>query len=90
LQEKFKHADVVGVEGNFNKENAQKFIDALRLHVENPDVLQIIGTYRGDAVIHYYDLTTNINVMTDLDGAFKSVWELNSDQQENLKQRGSL
>jgi len=90
LQEKFKHAKAFGITGNYNKERAGKFIDTVRAHVENPDVQQIIGTYRRQPVIHYYHPETHVNVMTSLDGEFYSGWELSKPQQDNLEQRGSL
>ena len=90
LQKKFKHASVLGIEGNYNKENAQKFRGAIRAFVEDPEVQQIVGTFRRDPVIHYLKESTLIDVMTETDGAFISVWELDDAQCENLIERGSL
>jgi len=55
LQKKFKHASDFGISGSYNLENAQRFADILKAHVQNPTVLQIVGTYRRDPVIHYFD-----------------------------------
>lgn len=90
LQKKFKHASVLGIEGNYNKENAQKFRETLRAFVEDPEVRQIVGTFRRDPVIHYLKESTLIAVITETDGKFISVWELDDEQLENLIERGSL
>lgn len=90
LQKKFKHAQVLGVKGSYNKENAQKFMDAIRVYIEDGSVEQIIGTYRSDPVIHYYHKERKINAITKRDGMFVSVWYLDDDQIPNLESRGSL
>ncbi|MEP7290480.1 MAG: colicin D domain-containing protein [Chloroflexota bacterium] len=90
MQKKFKHASVLGVEGNYNPENAQQFMDAVRAYINDPAVEQIVGTYRGDPVIHYYDKERKINAMTKRDGMFVSIWSLDDDQIPNLEDRGSL
>ncbi len=90
MQRKFKHAWVLGIEGSYNKTTDQQFRDAIRAYIEDPAVEQIVGTYRGDPVIHYYHAERKINLMTKRDGLFMSVWVLNDDQIANLKARGSL
>jgi hypothetical protein len=65
LQMKFKHASVLGIEGNYNQENARKFREAIRTYIEDPAVEQIVGTFRGDPVIHYYHKARKINAMTE-------------------------
>ncbi|WP_374223329.1 colicin D domain-containing protein [Streptomyces sp. F63] len=52
--------------------------------------MKIRGTYRGDDVVHYYDPTKRLNVMTDRNGQFISGWKLNRKQAENVLERGSL
>lgn len=87
---KFKHAPVLGVEGNYNKENAHKFMEAIRSYIQDPAVEQIVGTFRGDPVIHYYHKERKINAMTELNGVFISVWGLTPPQIIHLEERGSL
>jgi hypothetical protein len=54
------------------------------------DVQQIVGTYRSNPVIHYYDPGSKQNVITKLDGTFVSGWTLSADQAQNLEDRSSL
>ena len=65
-------------------------MEALREYIEDPAVQQIVGTYRGDPVIHYYHAERKINAMTKRDGMFMSIWDLDEDQITNLEGRGSL
>ncbi len=90
LQMKFKHASVFGIDGSYTPENAEKFKDAIRAYIADATVEQIVGTFRGDPVIHYYHKERKINAMTEPDGTFISVWGLNSQQIVNLEERGSL
>jgi hypothetical protein len=90
LQRKFKHAHVLGIAGNYNQSNAQAFADALHRHVTDNANTQIIGTYRNQPVIHYYNTQTRINVMTSPSGVFISLWQLSTSQDQNLRTRGSL
>lgn len=90
MQEKFKHADVLGIVGNYNKENAQKYKDALIAHVFDANVQQIIGTFGRKPVIHYYKHSNKVSVMTEMNGAFISTWELSDEQEKNLEERRSL
>lgn len=90
IQKKFKHAAALGIDGNYSKENTRNFMKAIRAYIEDPTVEQIVGTYRGDPVIHYYHAERRINAITKRDGLFVSVWSLDDDQVANLEARGSL
>lgn len=90
MQKKFKHASVLGIQGNYNKDNAWKYREAIRAFVEDPEVQPVIGTFRRRPVIHYLNESTLIDVMTEMDGAFISLWELDEAQLKNLVERGSL
>lgn len=91
LQAKFKHARAFGIEGNWNRANAQLFEQALRYHVyNNPNTVRIVGTYRGEAAIHYVDPTTRLHVMTYPNGSLWSARNLRPEQFQNVMQRGSL
>jgi hypothetical protein len=81
---------VFGIIGNYNRVNTQAFAEALRAHVVDPAVEQILGTYHREPVIHYLDLDSRINVIPELDGTFKSAWELSKPQFDNVKDRGHL
>lgn len=90
LQKKFKHASDFGVTGNYSKENAKSFENALETHIHNPNTVVIRGTYRGDAVTHHYNPNTGINVIVDPQGNFVSGWKLGQAQTQNLLSHGGL
>jgi hypothetical protein len=92
LQEKFsQHARAFGINENWNKTSAQKFIDALRKHIQNPVTKKIEGTYRKNLeVIHYINPENKLLVMTDRNGNFISGFRLNPDQLKNVLTRGQL
>ncbi len=89
-QKKFEHAADLGIQTSYNKDSAQFFADALRNHISDPNVQQIVGTFRGNPVIHCFEETSGIDIMTEPDGSLISVWKLNEKQQKNLAERGSL
>jgi len=90
LQSKFKHASDFGVSGNYSKANAAKYSEALNQHINSPGVTKIPGTYRGDAVTHYLDPATGLNVIVDPSGAFVSGWKLGPEQLKNVLSHGGL
>jgi hypothetical protein len=91
LQAKFKHAVDFGITGNWNTANATKFLQAIQDHVHGPNIQAITGTYRGvQSVIHYFDATTGLDVMTDLSGNFISGWRLSADQIKYLLTNGNV
>ena len=91
MQRKFKHANVFGVEGPYNAQNAQLMRNNIIEHMRKDATMRIEGTFKGDAVIHYFNPETNVNVFFDMDtGNFISGWLLNTDQRENLLAHGGL
>jgi hypothetical protein len=90
VQRKYKHAEAFGLPRTWNPANGSRFEQTLRSHVENPATLRIVGTYRGQPVIHYLDPTTRLNVLTDRGGGFISAWRVTEAQLMNLWHRGSL
>ena len=91
LQAKFKHAAKFGVTGNWSSANGRLFQKALEAHVRGANTTAIVGTYRGTIdVIHHFDPTTGLNVMTDLNGNFMSGWQLGADQIKNLLEHGNI
>jgi hypothetical protein len=89
LQAKFKHAADFGVSGNYSKAKASEFSAALFDHINAAGTSSIRGTYRGDAVTHFVDPTTGLNVISR-EGMFVSGWKLNPDQLANVLRSGSL
>jgi Colicin D len=88
-QSKFGHAADFGVTGNYNQSTAQEFVNAMSNHIDN--ATPISGTYRGTIdVTHYFDSTTNLNVMFDTNGNFISGWRLSADQAANLLRSGNV
>jgi RHS repeat-associated protein len=90
LQAKFKHAEDFGVKGNWNKQTAQEFEEAVQQHIDDPSTQVIKGTYRGQSVIHHVNPQTGLNVMTDPSGKFISGWKLGTEQLRNVLTRGTL
>jgi hypothetical protein len=90
LQRKFKHAEDFGIEGTYNPSNGQAFGQAINRHLNAPGTSRIEGTYRGQPVIHYLDLNTGLNVISDRAGNFISGFRLNPSQLQNVRTRGSL
>jgi len=90
LQQKFKHAVDFGIDGNLNPQKMLEYKDVIARHINDPNVLRIQGSYRGDSVVHYFNKKTGVNVMTKSSGEFISGWKLNEKQIENIISRGSL
>lgn len=60
LEKKWKHARDFGVTGNRNKINLLLYQKALEDHVNDAIIEEIIGTYRGIPVYHYYNPTNQL------------------------------
>lgn len=90
LQKKFKHAADFGIQGNYNKKNAQLFKNAIAQHINNANVKTISGTYRGNPVNFFVDPSTGLNVLTTDTGKFISGWKLSSEQLNDVLTKGFL
>nr|WP_239524535.1 colicin D domain-containing protein [Halogeometricum borinquense] len=90
LNAKFKHANDFGIDGNWNKENKQRFEQALREHITDKATKVIEGTYHKQPAIHYYNPQTKNNVMIYPDGEFWSAWKLSGEQEKHLLTTGDL
>jgi hypothetical protein len=90
LQAKFKHADQFGVAGNYNKQNAEAFAEAIERHVMDPEVQIIQGTYRGRKVTHFYHPRSRRDAIRNEEGAFETGFVLHEKQAMNVTTRGSL
>ncbi|WP_338113925.1 RHS repeat domain-containing protein [Treponema pedis] len=90
LQKKYKHANDFGISGPYNKQNAAAFKEAILLHVNDPDVIRISGTYRGEPVTHYYNANNGLNVIVDSNDNFVSGWKLSPAQEMHITTSGNL
>lgn len=90
VQEKFKHAPVFGIEGNFSKKTAAQFTKAITQHIDDKSTLKILGTYRKDPAIHYFNPITKNNVILKMDGNFWSAWKLTDKKIEHLLKDGGI
>jgi hypothetical protein len=74
-----RHAGDFGITGQWNATNAALLEQALRHHINDPHVQTIAGTYRGvQHVTHFYNPSTNLNVMVDLSDDLVSGWKLSA------------
>lgn len=89
-QKKFKHAKEFGVDGNYSKENATAFQNAIDSHVNDPNTIMINGTYRGDSVTHFYNPNTGLNAIVSNEGDFISGWKLTDYQASHIINSGKL
>ncbi|WP_433579241.1 colicin D domain-containing protein [Nocardia brasiliensis] len=74
----------------WGKAGEAEYKDALQKHIDNPDTKHIQGTYRGDPAILNYNPNTGLVVVQSPTGGFVTGWKVNSEQAENILQRGSL
>ncbi len=90
LQHMFgRHAKDFGVTGNWSKAMAGEFEGVLRTHMKGLTPIQ--GTYRGtQQVLHYYNPSTGLNVMTDISGNLVGGWKLSADQIKYLLSTGAV
>jgi len=80
IQKKYKHAPDFGVTGNWNKQSGEAFQQAILDHINKPGIQKIQGTYRGDPVTHYFEKSTQLNVMVCPNNNFISGWKLTEPQ----------
>jgi hypothetical protein len=84
-----RHAKDFGVTGNWNKSMAGEFEGVLQGHMKGLTPIQ--GTYRGtQQVLHYYNPSTGLNVMTDMSGNLVGGWRLSADQIRYLLSTGAI
>jgi hypothetical protein len=63
VQSKFKHAKDFGIEGLYTQSRAIQFEVAMNAHLASATTQAIVGTYRGVAIIHWFDPATNLNLI---------------------------
>jgi hypothetical protein len=85
-----KHGGDFGLSGNWNAARSVEFSRAINQFINEPAVIQISGTYRGNAVTHFFNPATGVNVITTPSGEYVSGWSLSVEQLENLLRAGAL
>jgi hypothetical protein len=91
LQKGFtKHGADFGLSGNWNPSRAADYSRAVHQHINSTAVQVIPGTYRGQAVIHYVDPQTGLNVTSTLSGNYIGGWRLSAEQLQSVLSSGRL
>jgi RHS repeat-associated protein len=91
LQKGFgKHGADFGMNGNWNPAKAAEFSAAINKFVNSPGVQAIAGTYRGNAVTHFLNASTGLNVIVGPAGNYVSGWLLGSEQLQSVLSAGRL
>jgi hypothetical protein len=80
LDKKWKHAIEFGVSGNRTINNLQIYKQALEKHLNNPDTIEIVGSYRGTPRYHYYNPTNDLWVAVDMNRDYLAGWMLGTEQ----------
>jgi len=91
LQKGFtKHGKDFGIVGNWGPGKGEEFRQAVIGHINKPGIETIGGTYRGNAVTHYLDRSTGLNVIADPSGNYVSGWRLSDEQLSGVASTGRL
>ena len=85
-----KHGVDFGLTGNWNPSRAADVLKALVSHVNDSEVKQISGSYRGIPGINNVNPTTGLNVFTDASGNVIAAWKLGSEQLNSVLKTGRL
>ena len=81
LQHEFKHAKDFGISGDWNNENKAKFMKAIVDHLDDPNTVSKMSTFRGQPVTVYYNKITGNGVyLRSGTGEFWCGWKLTPDQ----------
>ena len=85
LQAKYKHAEDFGIDGNYNKQNAAKFEEAINSHRNDPSTTTQ-GTYlrRPESKILFNPNTNNV-VVVGKDGKFITGFKLTPGTPQYIK-----
>ena len=91
LQKGFtKHGADFEMAGNWNPARGADFSRTVNMHLNDPAVVEIAGTYRGAPVTHFYNPATGVNVMLNPAGQYVSGWRLGAGQLETLLRYGGV
>jgi RHS repeat-associated protein len=85
-----KHGQDFGLSGKWNPGRSTEFSRAVNMHINDPAVVEIAGTYRGMPVTHFYNPATGVNVIVTPAGHYVSGWQLGVGQLENLLRSGAV
>jgi RHS repeat-associated protein len=85
-----KHGADLGLEGAWNASQASQVRSVLNQHINSEGVRSIAGTYRGQAVTHYVNPTTGVNVMSSGANSFVGGWKLSAEQLQSVLSTGRL
>ena len=84
-----KHAGDFGVVSNWDLRSAGEFTKILQNQVSTVNPIQ--GTYRGtQEVLHYFNESTKLDIMTDLSGNLVGGWKLSDEQVKFLQSTGNI
>jgi hypothetical protein len=91
LQKGFmKHGADFGLKGNWNPARAGDFGRAINQFINSKGVVEISGTYRGEAVTHFFNPATGENVIATPTGEYVSGWTLSVEQMQSLFRTGAI
>jgi hypothetical protein len=86
-----RHASDFGVNGNWNRENAAEFQQALEDVVDGPNTKAYDIEYRGQAGYKVYiDQPTGKGVIFDPNGSLAGAWDLSAEQIQGAVVNGKL
>jgi RHS repeat-associated protein len=83
-----KHGAALGLSGNWFPARAKEFRSAVNQFINKPSVKEIVGRYHDRDVIHYFNTRTGVNLMSDRQGNYISVFKLDARQQKDLLTKG--
>lgn len=83
-----KHGAALGLSGNWMPARAKEFRSAVNQFINQPGVKEIVGRYHDRDVIHYFNARTGVNLMSDRQGNYISVFKLDARQLNDLLTKG--
>lgn len=92
VEKKFEaHAADFGVTLQRGRDGFDAMKSAIEAHVADPDTLAIPGTFRWtEEVTYFFNPRTDLLVIRDGDGVFRSGWKLDTQQVTQLLERGNV
>ena len=90
LRRKFKHAQDFGILEHCNEQSLAEFKSAIETILQDSNVKVIVGTFRRQSVIYYFEPNTRLTVMLSDTRDFVSGWKLSPMQKEWLLETGNL
>jgi hypothetical protein len=84
------HGESFGLTGAWNASRAAEVSSVINRHINSDAVLQIAGTYRGNAVTHFVQPSSGLNIFLDASGGFGGGWKLGANQLQSVLTTGRL